>query len=285
MRTTNTLGNLIRAYANDEEATRFTSSQVNAILNNSAKKILRYIPSGASSLSTLREYVWWQFADMDNISANNPPSHEFDFNDKITTAGLELLSTNHFLHTFIVRKQSISTANVTEEDIVHRNVPHSNYWNTTLSDTNKAPAETSANITDNNFTNFVAGDGVSEWLKETIECTIMEVDDMDMRSQWDAKPTIARPISVIYNDKIYVYPRYIASTDDEHWMFAVEFIRCPSDVDITQASAVEWNIDVDNAIIYDVVSELYDIDGDTTRSEIFKVKMSSELAIIGGLAE
>jgi len=289
MRTLDKLGKLIRAYVNDEESTRFTDTQINAIFNNSAKKILRMVPSVSMSLTPLREYVWWQFGDMSDISALNPSSHEFDFDEKIRSQNMELLSSNHLLHTFLVVKQAISSANVSEEDIVNRNVPHVAYWKG-LEDETQAPSEdetydSSGNVmtTGNQFLTFSAGDGVTEYHKKTIECTIMEVDDMDLRNEWDAKPTINRPISVLYNDKLFVYPRYIASSDTEHWMFAVEFIRSPTDVSISDTSRLEWASDVDNAIIYDVVGELYDIDGDNTRASVFKERGAMELAILSGI--
>ena len=286
MRNTQKLGNLIRAYANDEESSRFTDSQINSLLNSSGKKILRMLPSSSKSLTSLREFVWWQFADMDINGANNPSSHEFDLGEKVINQSMELLSSNHLLGCFVVKKLAIASPNIQISDIVHRNVPTENYWDD-LEDITKAPqediADTSGNITqENEFSFHLAGDGVTENLIETTQCEIIEVDDMDMRSEWSHKPTILRPIVVVYNKKLYVYPKYLASTDDQHWMFAVEFIRSPNDINIGTASQMEWNPDVDLAITYDVVSELYDIDGDTTRSAIFKEKLNAELMILGG---
>ena len=221
MRTSKTLGDLIRAYSNDEEKSRFTDSQINALVNNSAKKVLRVIDSGSDILSKLRTFVYWQYENMENIGQINPPSKEFDFGAKVLSQNLELLSTEHLLNTFVVKKTTISAGgnSVNTADLVHRNVPSTDYW---LNDEDTAQAFTSTTTTTDGSGNvqtqvvadyldqYKSADGsATELLVHTLQCDIKDVDEFDLRSDWDAKPTLIRPVSVVYNDKIYVYPRYM----------------------------------------------------------------------------
>ena len=291
MRTSKQIGNLIRAYANDEEGSRFTKYQINALVNNSAKKILRVIPSGSDILSSLRSFVYWKFDNLNNIGDVNPPNKVFDFGQKLKDINTELLSTEHLLNTFVVKKSTISTAGnfVNESDLVHRHVPHDEYWVELENDSAKFTStitttsgnETNTQVVADYLDQYKLADGSgTDILVYTIACDVKDVDEFDMRSSWDSKPTILRPVSVIYNDNIYVYPRYMGTTDNYNLFLAVEFIKTPSEIDIDVEGEVQWNVDIDDAIIYDVVSELYDIDGDTTRSAIFKEKLQGMVAIL-----
>ena len=70
MRTSKQIGNLIRAYANDEEGSRFTKYQINALVNNSG---LAAIKNASKEFIKNKAFILSAFYPLANYKATCPP--------------------------------------------------------------------------------------------------------------------------------------------------------------------------------------------------------------------